>query len=236
MMSSESPKPPADGPDVCGAVDALEGVCRQPATHEVEVNAPKRGHDVSRRCGDCAESARGRTYVREVRPITLDVDAEKAAAAIFEHFRYTQATSDSLSYTPVVRVKHDEERLHVARGSILYIAEDSDWQPASALLDDAPSYFEVTRPAWADTNDWLDAASACVRQTITDTDDREWSLPTSEIAAALRARAESTGDDEGDAAPAVMTDGGRKSGRSRSEDPRWRDLRDQAFGCERGVR
>jgi hypothetical protein len=229
-MSSESPQPLSTGRDVCGAPGALGGVCRQPATHEVEVNAPKRGHDVSRRCGDCAESARGRTYVREVRPITLDVDAEEAAAAIVEHFRYTQATRDSLGYTPVVRVEPEDERLQVARGGVLYIANDSDWRPASALLKDAPSYFEVTRPTWADTSDWLEAASACVRKTITDTDGREWSLPTNEIAAALRAHAaDDDGDDDGDAPPAIIAGGGRGRDAFLGDDNHWCDLCAQAF-------
>ncbi len=230
-MSSESPQPPTTGHDVCGAPNALEGVCRQPATHEVEVNAPKRGHDVSRRCADCAESARGRTYVRDVRPITLDVDAAEAAAAIYEHFRYTQATHDSLGYTPVVRVEPEEEHLHVSRGGVLYIAKDSDWLPASALLEDAPGYFEVTRPTWADTSDWLDAASACVRQTITDADGREWSLPTNEIAAALRARADPSDDQDGDDgdAPAIVADGGQGPDAFLGDDAHWCDLCDRAF-------
>jgi len=228
-MSSESPQPPTNGSEVCGAPDAIEGVCRQPATHEVEVNAPKRGHDVSRRCADCAESARGRTYVRDIRPITLNVDAQAAAAAIFEHYRYTQATQDALGYTPAVRVETESERLRVARGGVLYITADRDYRPASVLLEDAPSYFEVTRPMWADTSDWLEAASVCVRETITDADGREWSLPTNEIAAALRARAESSDDEDGDAAPAIMADGGCDRDAFLSGDAHWCDICSRAF-------
>jgi len=188
-MSSESPQPPTTSPDVCGAPDALEGVCRQPATHEVEVNAPKRGHDVSRRCGDCAESARGRPYVRGVRPITLEADAVEAAGAIYEHFRYSRATHAKIGYTPAVRVIEEDERLHVARGSLLYLSDRSKargWRGAHVLVKDAPDYFEATRPTWTDTSDWLDAASTCVRETIVDVDGREWSLPTDAITEALR--------------------------------------------------
>jgi len=105
----------------CGAPDAIEGVCRQPPTHEVEVNAPKRGHDISRRCEACAEQARGRPYVRDVRPITLDTDVESAAAAVYDHYRYTRATHAKIGYKPAVRVVPDEERLHVSRGGILYL-------------------------------------------------------------------------------------------------------------------
>jgi len=176
-------------PSNCGATDAIEGVCRQTPTHEVEINAPKRGHAVDRRCEDCAEQARNRPYVREVRPITLDTDVESAAAAVYEHYRYTRATHAKIGYTPAVRVVPDDERLHVSRGGILYLDDrmrDVGWRGAHALLKDPPGYFEVTRPTWADTTDWLDAASSCVRETITDADGREWSLPTDEIAMALR--------------------------------------------------
>ena len=173
----------------CGAPDAIEGVCRQPPTHEVEINAPKRGHDISRRCQACAERARGRPYVRDVRPITLDTNVESAAAAVYDHYRYTRATHAKIGYTPAVRVVPDEERLHVSRGGILYLDErtrDNGWRGAHVLLEDPPGYFEVTRPSWADTSDWLDAASSCVRETITDADGREWSLPTDEIATTLQ--------------------------------------------------
>ncbi len=109
-------------PSHCGAPDAIESVCRQPPTQEVEVNAPKRGHDISRRCQACAEQARGRPYVREVRPITLDTDVGSAAAAVYEHYRYTRATHAKIGYTPAVRVVPDDsrrsgERQRLARSS-----------------------------------------------------------------------------------------------------------------------
>lgn len=182
-MSTESPETNVQR---CGASDAIEGVCRQPVTHEVEVNAPVRGHDVDRRCAECAEQARGRVYVQDVRPITLDVDAEEAAAAVYDHFRYTRATHGEIGYTPAVRVDADRERLCIARGSLLYIRDGGDWRGAHILVEDAPDYFEVTRPTWADTSDWLEAASTCVRETIVDADGHEWSLPDGEIATALR--------------------------------------------------
>jgi hypothetical protein len=185
-MSSESPQPPSSGRDVCGAPDALEGVCRQPATHEVEVNAPKRGHDVSRRCADCAERARGRTYVRDVRPITLETDAVEAAGAIYDHFRFTRAIHAKIGYTPAVRVDVERETLCVARGSLLYIRDGSPWRGAHVLVEDAPDYFEVTRPTCSDASDWLEAVSTYVCETIVDADGREWSLPTEAIAEALR--------------------------------------------------
>ena len=170
----------------CGATDAVEGVCRQPATHEVEVNAPKRGHDVDRRCAECAEQARGRPYVRDVRPITLEADAVEAAGAIYDHFRYTRATHAKIGYTPAVRVDVDREQLCVARESLLYIRDGSPWRGAHVLVEDAPDYFELTRPTWNDTSDWLEAASTCVREKVVDDDGREWSLPTEAIAEALR--------------------------------------------------
>lgn len=185
-MSSESPQPPSISRDVCGAPDAVGGVCRQPATYEVEVNAPNRGHDVDRRCAECAEQARGRPYVRDVRPVMLEADVVEAAGAIYDHFRYTCATHAKIGYTPAVRVDIDREKLCVARGSLLYIRDEGPWRGVRLLVDDAPNFFEYTRPTWNDTSDWLEAASTCVRETIVDADGREWSLPTDPIAEALR--------------------------------------------------
>lgn len=182
-MSTESP---TTTDQRCGASNGVEGVCCNEPTHEVEVNAPVRGHDVSRRCEECAQQARGRTYVRDVRPITLDIDAEAAAAAIYDHYKYTRATHKSLGYTPAVRLEPDEERLHVSRGGVLYIRDDSVHRGAYVLLEDPPDFYQFTRPSWNDTWDWLEAASTCVRETIVDEDGREWSLPTEEIAEALR--------------------------------------------------
>ena len=124
--------------------------------------------------------------VSDGRPITLEVDAVEAAGAIYDHYRYTRATHAKIGYTPAVRVDVEREKLCVARGSLLYIRDDSPWSGAHILLEDAPDYFELTKPTWNDTWDWLEAASTSVRETIVDADGCEWSLPTDAIAEALR--------------------------------------------------
>lgn len=116
-------------------------------------------------------------------PAHLDVDAESAAAAIHDYYRYICATHDCLGYVPAVR--DDDGELAVSRGGLIRYPDRGQWERPSVLVDDVPRYHQFTRPTWRSDEDWREVVAERVRTTIV-LGGETYRVDADEIAAALR--------------------------------------------------